>query len=395
MKIVPNLRFQQFSDEWNFSILDSVCTINPRAKELPNDFYYIDLESVEKGMICDVSIINKSNAPSRAQRVLSVGDILFQTVRPYQQNNYFFKEENKIPTVASTGYAQIRAHQNNKFLYYLLHTSNFNKNVLIRCTGSNYPAINSTDLSEIDICLPSIEEQEKIASFFSLIDKKIELQTEKVEELKNYKKGIMQKLFPRNGEDIPELRFTGYINDWEHRKISDIFPEIKSGNRLPKTSLSKGTIPYVIAQVTNNGIYMNIDVNTKDYHGNSMKLFNVPCITLSIDNPKAMFIQTTPFYTSNIMRILHNSELELEHYHFILEQIKLLVTYFDWSFKFSGPVIMESKILVPINAGEIDFNEIKKIGSMILQFNNLIDLHQCKLDALIKYKKGLLQQMFI
>ena len=116
---------------------------------------------------------------------------------------------------------------------------------------------------------PSIEEQEKIASFFSLIDKKIELQTEKVEELKNYKKGIMQKLSSQEtDEDIPELRFDRiYYMIGKHRKISDIFPEIKSGNRLPKTSLSKGTIPYVIAQVTNNGIYMNIDVNSKDYHG--------------------------------------------------------------------------------------------------------------------------------
>ena len=100
-------------------------------------------------------------------------------VRPYQKNNYFFGLEDEFQYVASTGYAQLRAYESNKYLYQYLHNDNFIKRVLEKCTGSNYPAINSSDLSELTIEIPKPAEQQKIASCLSSIDDLIAAQTQK------------------------------------------------------------------------------------------------------------------------------------------------------------------------------------------------------------------------
>lgn len=191
------IRFEGFTQPWEIKRLDELCSINPKSSKIPERFLYIDLESVEKGRICKkLEVVEKESAPSRAQRLLQVGDILYQMVRPYQMNNFQFIEEGSIPTVASTGYAQLRSKKSSGFLYQLIHAPFFVKEVLLRCTGSSYPAINTSDLSEIEVEVPvDIEEQMKIANFLSTIDKKINYEVEKLVLLENYKKGFLENMF--------------------------------------------------------------------------------------------------------------------------------------------------------------------------------------------------------
>lgn len=181
-------------DDWEVKKLGEVCEINPKNKNLPNSFIYVDLESVEKGRLIKKNRMSIENSPSRAQRLLSHKDILFQMVRPYQKNNYFFDEKSK-DYVASTGYAQIRTNHNPIFIYQLLHTQSFVNKVIVKCTGTGYPAINSTDLSKVIISLPSTREQTKIANFLTKIDKKINAVNTQIENTKTYKKGLLQKMF--------------------------------------------------------------------------------------------------------------------------------------------------------------------------------------------------------
>lgn len=179
--------------EWEVKRLEEICTINPKNQDLPESFIYIDLESVEKGVLNKEEIVRRSEAPSRAQRLLKNGDILFQMVRPYQKNNYFFEKGDGY--VASTGYAQLRTKNNAKYLYQFLHTEQFIQKVLVRCTGSNYPAINSNDLSKIRISLPILAEQQKIATFLSALDAKINQMSNQVARTQAYKKGLLQQMF--------------------------------------------------------------------------------------------------------------------------------------------------------------------------------------------------------
>ena len=179
--------------EWEEKELKEVAEINPKAKKLPANFIYIDLESVEKGQLLLQKNIELQDAPSRAQRLLAKGDVLFQMVRPYQQNNYYFNLSGEY--VASTGYAQIRTKLDSKFIYYALHEKTFLDEVMNRCTGTSYPAINSSDLSSIEMFVPCLEEQTKIANFLSAIDQKIEVVAQQIEQAKTWKKGLLQQMF--------------------------------------------------------------------------------------------------------------------------------------------------------------------------------------------------------
>lgn len=179
--------------DWEEKKLGEVCKINPKSNSLPSSFIYIDLESVVTGQLLKETTIQLSEAPSRAQRLLSNEDILFQMVRPYQKNNLFFNRNGEY--VASTGYAQLRAKESPMFLYQLIHTTDFVFKVIDRCTGTSYPAINSTDLANILVEVPSLPEQIKIANFLSAIDVKINHCQEQIDQTTIWKKGLLQQMF--------------------------------------------------------------------------------------------------------------------------------------------------------------------------------------------------------
>ena len=141
-------------------------------------------------------MIEKNNAPSRAQRVLQINDILFQSVRPYQRNNLIFSQIEKTSQyVASTGYIQIRTNEDVHFLYHCLNTDKFNSEVMLRCTGTSYPAISCNDFSTIDIWICSKEEQKKIGYFLTLLDQRIQTQNKIIEDMHSIKNEISNRIF--------------------------------------------------------------------------------------------------------------------------------------------------------------------------------------------------------
>jgi len=195
MSDVPHLRFPEFSGEWEMVSLQDIATINPKSDPLQNTFIYIDLEAVEKGELRKIQEIMREEAPSRAQRVIDNNDILFQCVRPYQKNNYIHRILNTSNQqwVASTGYAQIRTTELPNYIYHLLNTDEFNRKVMVRCTGSSYPAINSEDLATIHLYYtPDKKEQLKISRLLDLLDKRIATQNKIIEKLQSLIKGIAQ-----------------------------------------------------------------------------------------------------------------------------------------------------------------------------------------------------------
>ena len=195
----PRLRFPEFHsmEEWAERPLRAVATVNPPNGGIPESFVYIDLGSVVEGRLTVKTKLARDDAPSRAQRLLSDGDIIFQVVRPYQKNNLFFDFGDHQAYVASTGYAQIRARVSSRFLYQSVHTDTFVSRVVAKCTGSGYPAINASDLAEIGVSLPpTLAEQQRIADCLTSLDDLIAAESRKLDTLKTHKKGLMQQLFP-------------------------------------------------------------------------------------------------------------------------------------------------------------------------------------------------------
>lgn len=180
---------------WKRCHLGDIVVVNPSTGTLPIEFYYMDLESVSEGVWEKRTLVQREDAPSRAQRNVVLGDILFQTVRPYQQNNYFIESELDKPIVASTGYAQIRTSEVPLFVYWMLHSQSFLREVLSRCTGSSYPAVNASDLEEIDISVPGRVEQIHYATLLAQIAKRCEIEIAIDVLLEELKRGLLQALF--------------------------------------------------------------------------------------------------------------------------------------------------------------------------------------------------------
>lgn len=190
---IPKLRFPGFTGAWEQRKLGEVTEINP-SSEIPDNFEYVDLESVVGTEMIAYRRENKETAPSRAQRLAKKGDIFYQTVRPYQKNNYHFNLMRK-DFVFSTGYAQLRPNINGDFLFVYIQLNNFVNEALNRSTGTSYPAISPSNLMKIKIAIPTNSEQEKIGKFFKQLDSLITLHQRKLEHLELMKKGLLQQMF--------------------------------------------------------------------------------------------------------------------------------------------------------------------------------------------------------
>lgn len=220
----PEIRMEGFEDDWIYNNLRKLAIFNPKT-EPPEEFEYVDLESVVGTEMMYHRKEKRDTAPSRAQRVAQYGDLFYQTVRPYQKNNYLFEKEECY--VFSTGYAQIRPFAaDGYFLLSLVQNNSFVKKVLDNCTGTSYPAINANDLADIKIHYPvNYSEQERIGCWFRNIDLFISLHNKEIKRLECLRKAMVEKMFPQNGADVPAVRFGQYKEPWRLCQFSEIFKE--------------------------------------------------------------------------------------------------------------------------------------------------------------------------
>lgn len=194
-KTVPSLRFRGFSEPWEEKKLGKLSLFNPK-EQLPEEFEYVDLESVVGTEMLTHRTETRATAPSRAQRLAHTGDLFYQTVRPYQKNNYLF-EKTKGDYVFSTGYAQMRPIIDGYFLLSLVQNERFVKVVLDNCTGTSYPAINANTLAEIKVFSTlNNTETSLIGTFFRNLDRLIALEQQRYDKLNTVKKSMLEKMFP-------------------------------------------------------------------------------------------------------------------------------------------------------------------------------------------------------
>ncbi|HDR1576233.1 TPA: restriction endonuclease subunit S, partial [Pasteurella multocida] len=127
------------------------------------------------------------------------------------------------------------------FLYYLLHTQNFKEYCKKVGTGTKVFAINAKNLLAFENFIPSEQEQQKIGTFFTALDRLITTHQRKLENVKKLKKSLLQKMFPKNGKEFPEIRFPEFTDAWEQRKSKDIFINVseKGFSDLPVLSASQ------------------------------------------------------------------------------------------------------------------------------------------------------------
>jgi len=278
--------------EWKQETLKDLVDVDPDQLPSTTDpdysFFYIDISSVSFG---NVSLPNLSikykDAPSRARKILKDNDILMSTVRPNLKAFAQFRKRSKSNFIASTGFAVLRSKPNVEvgFIYHSLFSNEVEKQIEALVVGSNYPAINSGDVRNLKIIIPSFPIQQKIAKILSTCDSVIEQTQSAISKYKAIKQGLLHDLFTRgldaNGklrllyEEAPELYKESELGmipkDWEVKRLEEFYIEILDGDRgvnYPKSTdfFSDEFCLFLSAtNVTKNGfVFQNMQFITKE-----------------------------------------------------------------------------------------------------------------------------------
>ena len=390
----PKIRFKGFDDAWEQRKLGEISEFNPKAV-LPDVFEYVDLESVVGTEMIAHKTTEKANAPSRAQRLAQTGDLFFQTVRPYQKNNYLF-EKSDTDYVFSTGYAQMRPKIDGYFLLSSVQTEQFVKTVLDRCTGTSYPAINSNDLAEMTVNIPVKQEESKeIGDYFRNLDNLITLHQRKCDQVKELKKYMLTKMFPQNGAKVPEIRFDGFTDDWEQRMFSELY--VKS-NEKNDGSIGMDKNITVATMQFKEDVKVSTDEYLKTYY-----TFNIGDIAFEGHQSKEFrygrFVENDigNGIVSHIFVVFRPiKEYDLHFWKYAINNETLMQRILSKSTKASTMMhdlvtndFLNETFLVP------SLDEQKKVGGFLNNLDHLITLHQSKCENLKNLKKYMLRKMFV
>ncbi|MBZ1527946.1 restriction endonuclease subunit S [Leuconostoc mesenteroides] len=261
--------------------------------------------------------------------------------------------------------------------------------------STGVPSLSKTVINSVGASVPSYEEQQKIGSFFKQLDNTITLHQRKLDLLKEQKKGFLQKMFPKNGSKVPELRFEGFSDDWEERKLNEVSDIYDGTHQTPKYQdngvmfLSVENIKTLTSNKFISREAFEDEFKIRPQRGDVL-------MTRIGDIGTANVVETDEDLAYYVSLALFKSE-ELNPYFlqasiyapFVQDQIWKRTLHIAFPKKINKNEIGQ----VPINVPTLP--EQTKIGSFFKQIDDTIDLHQRKLDLLKEQKKGFLQKMFV
>ncbi|KAF6610837.1 MULTISPECIES: restriction endonuclease subunit S [Lactococcus] len=289
------------------------------------------------------------------------------------------------------------------FLTNLFQTRIFYKNAILDNIegGSAQIAIHESKFLSSTLLFPNLDEQEKIGQFFKQLDNTIALHQSKLDLLKEQKKGYLQKMFPKNGAKVPELRFAGFADDWEERKLGEV-ATLSSSKRIHLSDYVTEGIPfYRGSEISTGGITGNQELFISQEKFDEIKeKYGVPSegdilVTAVGTLGNLWKVDSRRFYYKDgnliqISKMQVNSDYLLTYFTGGIGKKRLL----------DSAAGSNQKALTMVKMREItvDFpseDEQKKIGAFFKSLDDTIALHQRKLDLLKEQKKGFLQKMFV
>lgn len=268
------------------------------------------------------------------------------------------------------------------FLGFLLNSPSYHDQLKPLIQGIKVSSISKKALGETRVCFAKdLDEQAQIGGFFNGLEMLITLHQRKLEALKKLKRTLLQKMFPKKGHLKPELRFFGFTNDWEQRKLGEASEVIVAGGDIDKASLkTKGKYPVIANALERDGVV--------GYYENQYRI-EAPAVTVTgrgnVGKAKARFQSFTPVVRLLAIRSIHDPvflENAINRLHIIVESTGVP--------QLTVPQLSNNVLMFPSN-----LEEEEKIGAVFSSLDKVITLHQRKLEIYKKLKKGLLQKMFI
>ena len=407
---VPKLRFPGFTEDWEQRKLNEFLSVS-NFKNTENKYNKTDVLSVsgDYGIVNQIDFQGRSFAGASVSNygVVEKGDIVY-TKSPLKLNPYGIIKTNRLNNgIVSTLYAIYKTKENcnSKFIeHYFNLDSRLNQYLkpLVNKGAKNDMKVSSENVLIGEVCFPKITEQALIADFLDCLDIYITLHQRKLDNLKLKKKALLQKLFPKNGERYPELRFPGFTDAWEQRKLSDISTKVTTKNvdvhytETLTNSAEQGIISQVdffdkeISNKDNINGYYIVDNNDFIYNPRISTLAPVgPINRNKLNRTGIMSPLYTVFRSSNVDLGFLEWYFQSSHWHRYMKLNGDSGVRAD-RIAIKDSTFFEMPIKIPVN-----IKEQVLIGETLEKFNQYITLHQRKLEHLKLQKKALLQQMFV
>lgn len=405
---VPKLRFPGFTEDWEQRKLNDLVTIRRGLTYKPSDIAENGIRVLRSSNIDEDQFITSNDDVFVNIEAVNIpfaknGDILITSANG---SNRLVGKHTIIRDIADNsavhGGFMLLAESNNPLFTDALLSSNWYKRFINTYVAGGNGAIGNLSKSDLEsqiVMVPSEHEQAKIGQWYDNINQLITLHQRKLDNLKLKKKALLQKLFPKNGEHYPELRFPGFTDAWEQRKLGDI--ATITGGGTPSTNISEywnGDIDW----------YSPVEIGEKRYASGSIRKIT----KLGLEKSSAKILPVgTVLFTSRAgignTAILQVEGCTNQGFQSITPNSKELDTYFLYTMtpklKRYGEVTGAGSTFVEVSGKQMEqmnlmipsLDEQKYVSQLFKVMDDAITLHQRKLDHLQLQKKALLQQMFV
>ena len=394
---IPAVRFKGFEDDWEQRKLLELGQIMTGSTPSTSKSEYYSEDGIPWVTPTDIEATTISDTPrklseegAKVGRVVLANTILCTCIASIGKNTLLMVKGSFNQQINSlTPYKENDA-------YFLLTESELWSNKMKRMAASGtMQIVNKTEFSELRTMVPKSAEQKQIGSYFRNLDNLITLHQRKLEKLQLVKKSMLEKMFPKNGSKIPEIRFEGFTDDWEQRKLGKLYQRNTERNEnligYDKT-ISVATMSYKDdgngASESSLSTYKVLRVGDIAFEGHTNKQFRfgrfvVNDIGTGIMSPRFSTLRPLNEMPVNFWKQYIHSESVMRR---ILVNSTKAGTMMN---ELVIPEFLNQTIMVPSE------NEQAVIGQYFTNLDNLITLHQRKLEKMKSIKKSLLEKLFV
>ena len=415
----PALRFKGFTDPWEQRKLDeafdftvpnntlSRAELNQESGSVRNVHYgdvLIKYGSVLDAQNDELPFITGRNKDDFKGALLQNGDIIIADTAEDETTGKVCEIVNIQDKDVVAGLHTMVCRPKNKtaegYFGYYMNSSSYHHQLLPLMQGIKVLSLSKTNVQKTTVKYPKDKaEQQKIADCLRCIDTLITLHQRKYEKLVNIKKSMLDKMFPQNGASVPEIRFKGFTDPWEQRKISEL-AEKTYGGGTPTTSNEafwNGNIPWIQSSDIVDGKLMGVEprkyITQTGLNSSATQLVPKDSIAI-ITRVGVGKLAYMPFSYSTSQDFLSLSKLNTEPFFTVYACYKKLQSELNTVQGTSIKGITKDELLAKTISVPV-YSEQKQIGSFFTQLDTLITLHQRKLEKLQNIKKSCLEKMFV
>lgn len=412
----PKIRFKGFTDDWEqrklSDLVDRVVRKNTNCEStLPLTI------SAQYGLVDQITYFNNRVASRDVTNYYLVLNGEFAYNKSTSDGYPFgavkrldMYEKGVLSTLYIVFVPKDKYRVNSNFLTIFFDTNRWHKGVAERAAegARNHGLLNITadDFFDIDLLLPKeIGEQAKIGEFVQKLDALITLHQRKLDKLINVKKSMLEKMFPKQGSTVPEIRFSGFTNDWEQRKLGDIM-NIASVKRIHQSDWTDSGIRFlrardIVSASKNEEPDDYLYISKEKYDEYSLVSGKVAIGDLLVTGVGTIGVpylirNSEPIYFKDGNIIWFQNGTKIDGDFFLYSFFGKTIQDFINESAGTGTVgtyTIESGKKTPISLPEM--KEQQQIGTYFRNLDNLITLHQCELEKLQNIKKSMLEKMFV